>query len=108
MGLAIDWLFIRECPGRKVRIGSTHRLPNSWVHGRIVRVDNNPEVFSAPARRRALLVKRALPVKWSLRCHTRRCAANRRFYRFPDRSADPGYKNLASTPRLRSPPLTAP
>jgi len=81
MGLGIDCLFIRDCPGRKVRIGSTHRLPNGWVHGRVVRVDNNPEAFSEPARRRLLWVKR------SLRCHSRRCAANRRFYRFPDRSA---------------------
>ena len=44
-------------------------------------MENNPEVFFAPAR------LRSLPVKRSLRCHTRRCAANRRFYRFPDRSS---------------------
>ena len=93
MGFAIDCLFIRDCPGRKVRIGSTHRLPNSWVHGRVVRVDNNPEAFSEPARRpslsvkHSLLVKRSLPVKRSLRCPTCRRAANRRPYQFPDRSA---------------------
>ena len=50
-------------------------------------MDNNPEGFFAAARRRSLPAKRPLPVKRSLRCHTRRCAANRRFYRFPDRSA---------------------
>jgi hypothetical protein len=98
MGLAIDCLFIRDCPGRKVRIGSTHRLPNGWVHGRVVRVDNNTEAFSAPAHRRLLPVKRplsvkrslsvnrSLPVKRSLRCPTCRRAANRRPYQFPDRS----------------------
>jgi hypothetical protein len=78
--LLIDCLSIRDCPGRKVRIGSTHRLPNSWVHGRIIRVEKIPEGFFAPAR------WRSLPVKQSLRCHTRRCAAKRRFCRFPDRS----------------------
>jgi hypothetical protein len=87
MGLAIDCLFIRDCPGRKVRIGSTHRLPNGWVHGRVVRVDNNPKAFSELARRRLLWVKRSLPVKRSLRCPTCRRAANRRPYKFPDRSA---------------------
>ena len=122
MGLPIECLFIRECPGRKVRIGSTHRLPISWVHGRVVRVDNNPEVFSAPARRwslpvmrslpvkQSLPVKRSLPVKQSLRCHTRRCAANRRFYRFPDRSAGSWLQEarLYSMASLSSPasPLT--
>jgi hypothetical protein len=104
MGFAIDCLFIRDCPGRKVRIGSTHRLPNSWVHGRVVRVDNNPESFSALARRRSLSVKR------SLRCHTRRCAENRRFYRFPDRSAGSWLQEarLNSMASLSSPagPLT--
>jgi hypothetical protein len=35
----------------------------------------------APARRRSL------PVKRSLRWHTGRCSANRRLYRFPERSA---------------------
>lgn len=118
MGLSIDYLFIRDCPGRKVRIGSTHRLPNSWVHGRVVRVDNNPDFFSAPARRRSLPVKRALPAKVmrslpakrSLRCQTRRCAANRRLYRFPDRSAGSWLEEarLDSMASLSSPagPLT--
>jgi len=85
--LLIDCLSIRDCPGRKVRIGSTHRLPNSWVHGRVVGVDNNPRAFSEPARLRLLSVKRSLPVKRSLRCPTYRRAANRRPYQFPDRSA---------------------
>lgn len=110
MGFAIDCLFIRDCPGRKVRIGSTHRLPNSWVHGRVVRVDNNPECFFAPARRRSLPVKRSLSVKRSLRCHTLRCAAYRRFYRFPDRSAGSWLQEarLNSMASLSSPagPLT--
>ncbi len=99
MGLAIDCLFIRECPGRKVRIGSTHRLPNSWVPGRTVRVDINLEGFFAPARRRSL------PAKRSLRCHTLRCAAIRRFYRFPDRSAGSWLQEarLFSTASLSSP-----
>ena len=53
---------------------------------------------------------RSLPAKRSLSCHTRRCAANRRFYRFPDRSAgswleEPRQYSMAS---LSSPagPLT--
>ena len=70
----------------------------------------------APARRRWLPVMRSgpvmrsLPVKQSLRCHTRRCAANRRFYRFPDRSAGSWLQEarLYSMASLSSPasPLT--
>ena len=73
-------------------------------------MDNNPECFFAPARRRSLPVKRSLSVKRSLRCHTLRCAAYRRFYRFPDRSAGSWLQEarLNSMASLSSPagPLT--